>query len=1395
MKIAFVLTRDKYGEAERKLLHHIVEASQFADVTVILPQPNDIKQDLQRYHISFKEVKGTVGLITELQLSNYTIINLPDNKIISTLQVHIKKGLIVQTHLDYVSSPPADCSHTVITEKPLSFLQFNTPVGVVISRTIRDSHYTNTGTATQLHVSCFARDIAYFDIAVPLKLAQCFKRYKDNATITIYTSQVELIQHKLRTLHAPNNLHVTSFQDKYRTHHSTIVDCNKRSISIDSLEHLGKAHIIASAACSESLDLFKQFSIQTYHPSGSIELLRLYCTSLKKIPSLEIDTSALRTQYQSLQAHTIEGIPPSLAVANIMTTSHLLLTPSQKTYIIIPYSIYGGAEVYLWNHLQSADPREVCFVFVTPNQILQQKAQNKFQCISIPPSQLALFLKQHASHVLFYNSKAIYEMLARIKTFQPLHITEIIHSFMHWKDSMHGANRAAVDRLVVVSHAVARQWKITSPYYVLAPTIDKSIFTPTIRVKQNKKIVGTVARFSPEKNLHKVVDIAEKLDDSYQFIIIGSDGGTKKAVQNYIDSKALSSRVIIKDHREDIEKEYATFDLFLLTSTIEGTPITILEAQAMGIPVLAPNVGAISEMACTKDAIYASSETPAKIAQRIQALLNPTSAAVTLASPRSTTRNRHRGWLPTATFLPRLLNPSLKSKKFYITITTFNRPELLLMLLQDIVKEKYSHNLQVHIYDDCSSVDYSSVTSFIRSYAWIHYTRFPQNHGKANFWQLTSTMMQNAQSASFDYYVSLQDDNRLAPNFFDYCDFYWSNIADSNKLALNLVTEERSQCWGSAAPQERQFGALYIDEIFFTDCMYLCTKKALDLLHYHVQQPTKPRKQRARSGQGSGVGRNLTRRLTQYGTIYRSREALLFFQKTETVMQDFSVAEYFEDKPYEPLVSIYMPTYNCRNYIEAAIDSVLSQSYHNVEICICDDGSTDETATFIQAKYGHNRKIKYIKQSNQGIGAASSAALEMCRGEIVAQLDADDWLESSAIASVVQVYADNPSLGAVYTDFFLADETGSHTTPAPTIPGFQKDIMLARNIIHPLRTFKKIAYLQTEGFNKQLLNAVDYDIQMKLVETVDFYHLEKPLYNYRQRSTSTSHTARFQQANNTRLVIEDAIKRRGLSYDVVQLGEGSFGMKLVPKRILTTEIVGVMCTIPSRQSTAQMVLHNILPQVDRLLIYPDKYDQLPTWMTAHSKIQIIDTAAYPGFRDAAKLIPLLHRQQFNILDTSLYVTFDDDIKYPADYIKKLRLHLEANNYQVIVGVHGSILNSQVPKYSSGRTVFHFNHLLQNNTYVDILGTGTVAFHSSLIHSLSADALCAGMVDISFACFAKRHKLPMLCIQRPAGWLHGFTTHENTLYDEMCSDATTHDQLIASAGLVWGIPNLLTREIK
>lgn len=97
------------------------------------------------------------------------------------------------------------------------------------------------------------------------------------------------------------------------------------------------------------------------------------------------------------------------------------------------------------------------------------------------------------------------------------------------------------------------------------------------------------------------------------------------------------------------------------------------------------------------------------------------------------------------------------------------------------------------------------------------------------------------------------------------------------------------------------------------------------------------------------------------------------------------------------LVSIIIPVYNVEDYIENCLNSLINQTYENIEIICVDDGSTDLSGDKIKSIKNSDNRIKYYYQSNQGVSSARNKGLSYANGEYVIFVDADDYLHYQSV--------------------------------------------------------------------------------------------------------------------------------------------------------------------------------------------------------------------------------------------------------------------------------------------------------------------------------------------------------------------------------------------------------------
>jgi len=121
-------------------------------------------------------------------------------------------------------------------------------------------------------------------------------------------------------------------------------------------------------------------------------------------------------------------------------------------------------------------------------------------------------------------------------------------------------------------------------------------------------------------------------------------------------------------------------------------------------------------------------------------------------------------------------------------------------------------------------------------------------------------------------------------------------------------------------------------------------------------------------------------------------------------------------------VSVVIPTYNCRDYVAGAVESVLAQTYKNIEIIIIDDGSTDNTHDILGP---YLDRILYIYQPNGGLANARNRGIREAKGGFIAFLDADDRWSPEKVEIQVKCLDQFENVSMVFTDFSAFDESGN----------------------------------------------------------------------------------------------------------------------------------------------------------------------------------------------------------------------------------------------------------------------------------------------------------------------------------------------------------------------------------
>lgn len=187
------------------------------------------------------------------------------------------------------------------------------------------------------------------------------------------------------------------------------------------------------------------------------------------------------------------------------------------------------------------------------------------------------------------------------------------------------------------------------------------------------------------------------------------------------------------------------------------------------------------------------------------------------------------------------------------------------------------------------------------------------------------------------------------------------------------------------------------------------------------------------------------------------------------------------DKISQPQVSAIIPCYNSAKYLPEAIESVLNQTYDNIEIIVVNDGSTDDTDEVLKP---YLDRIKYIKQVNAGPAAARNKGIADSEGEYIAFLDADDIWTADKTRKQMEIIGSSSDVAMVYSKFenFCGD-TGEKLSVVPdtTPSGFLFDLILQKNIIAlPSVLARKSRLLEAGCFDQSLITAEDTNLWLKI---------------------------------------------------------------------------------------------------------------------------------------------------------------------------------------------------------------------------------------------------------------------------------------------------------------------------
>lgn len=505
---------------------------------------------------------------------------------------------------------------------------------------------------------------------------------------------------------------------------------------------------------------------------------------------------------------------------------------------------------------------------------------------------------------------------------------------------------------------------------------------------------------------------------------------------------------------------------------------------------------------------------------------------------------------------------------------------------------------------------------------------------------------------------------------------------------------------------------------------------------------------------------------------YSIKELSAFFSKN-------TIPSVFEKNL--PKVSLVVTNYNNSSYLKEAVNSALSQTGVCLEIIVVDDGSSDSSLQVLKSLELDDRVKVISLLRNFGCYYARNIGVSLSTGDYIGFLDSDDVMHPDRLKLQVQCMENDESILMSISKMRRWSERFEKS-----ISDFKYGEVTAvfkRKVFDKIGFFDTVKYGADEEFRKRLDRVYSIDCVKNLDDELYYartvgssltasgknaiFSIEEGKLKFKKSESRSMYSKNFRDWHRQFKGLSD---KSGLYVSFPQLKRAIalHDSKQNASPFLNQKVIGCMATFPARKKVLKRVLSSILDQLDELHIYLNDYVEVPDFLN-HSKITCyLGNDELGDLRDNGKF--------FKLSKLNGYIfTLDDDIFYPKDYVRWMLHYIEVFNRSTVVGVHGVIYPSEKKGYMQGRTVLHFSEKAKGQ-FVDSLGTGTVAFHSSLIDYDLRAFETKGVCDLWFARACHVRNIPLLSVPREAKWLIAAESEGVNLFNEAKKNKKIHDAL-------------------
>jgi glycosyltransferase involved in cell wall biosynthesis len=227
-----------------------------------------------------------------------------------------------------------------------------------------------------------------------------------------------------------------------------------------------------------------------------------------------------------------------------------------------------------------------------------------------------------------------------------------------------------------------------------------------------------------------------------------------------------------------------------------------------------------------------------------------------------------------------------------------------------------------------------------------------------------------------------------------------------------------------------------------------------------------------------------------------------------------------------PLVSVLIPCYNVEKYVEESINSILKQTYTNLQIVAINDCSTDRTGEILRELAGKDSRMEVVdNDENMKLIKTLNKGITLCRGEYIARMDADDISLATRIEKEVAFLENNPGHDIVSTLFyaFRSDNPGRryfHHSPLRD-EELRAYLLFKSGVCHPASMIRKRVFTELGlSFETEYLHVEDYALWSKAVYKTKLANIEEALLLYRVHGNQVSSLNEELQTENKKKIFK-----------------------------------------------------------------------------------------------------------------------------------------------------------------------------------------------------------------------------------------------------------------------------------